>query len=255
MTDHPVLLVLVFVLGAAVGSWLNVVILRTHNQTPHWLGRSRCPHCHRTLEWWELIPVVSFIALGGRCRTCHRDLDPQYLIVELLTGVAFLIVWRAMGWTAVLLTAWLVAAAMISIAVYDARWSVIPDSFTLSLALAAILFVTLSRQPWLDSLLGGLVGATFFALQYFLSRRRWVGSGDILLGLALGLLLGWRMLGLALMGAYFLGALSASTLIILRRANHGSAMAFGPYLMLGGFLTWLWGPQVVEWYFRHAIFF
>ena len=110
------------------------------------------------------------------------------------------------------------------------------------------------KVPLIDLGYGLVAGAGFFGLQYFLSRGRWVGSGDILLGGALGLLLGWRMLGLSLMLAYFIGAIIASILLLAKLKKSQSAMAFGPYLVLGGFMAWLWGEQIINWYFNHALF-
>lgn len=244
----------VLAVGAAVGSFLNVIIIRTKTGTGWLSGRSQCPHCGQTLAWFELIPLLSFAVLRGRCRKCHQVLSWQYPIVELLTAATFWLTAAQFGWTWTLLAAWAVTATMILIAVYDARWALIPDSFTLALALAALAFGLLVDFPWIDRLLGTAAGAAFFGLQFLLSRRRWVGSGDILLGGALGLLLGWRMLGLGLMLAYLVGAMAAAGLILSRRASHRSSVAFGPYLVVGGFAAWLYGPVLIDWYFNHAIF-
>lgn len=240
--------------GAAVGSWLNVIILRLRADRQWWRGRSACPHCGAILRWWEMVPVVSYIALGGRCRKCRQALAWQYLIVEIVSAAGFILVWRQFGFSWLLPAALAVTAAMILVAVYDARWALIPDSFSGLLVGASITAALLNRLPFLDMVIGGLGGGLVFAGQHVLSRRRWVGSGDIWLGLGLGLLLGWRALLLALFLAYMGGALVAMVLIAARKLKPSSTMPFGPYLMAAGFVTWLWGERLIDWYFRHPLF-
>lgn len=254
MTTLPVFWLVILLFGAAVGSFLNVVILRTQQHRSFIRGRSHCPHCNATLSWWELLPVVSFAIQRGKCRHCSKRLSYQYLIVELLTAAAFLTVWNTFTTVDAVLLGWVIASAMILIGIYDARWSVIPDAFTIVLAIGGFGLMLVSPISLFDSLLGGLFGATFFLLQFIISKRQWVGSGDILLGAALGLLLGWRMLGLGLMLAYFLGSIVAAGLLLFRKKNQNSAIAFGPYLVIGGFLAWIWGEALVDLYFNHAIF-
>lgn len=254
MTDLPALWPVILILGAAVGSFLNVVILRTKKEQSFLRGRSHCPHCNAVLRWWELLPVVSFAIQVGRCRRCRKRLSAQYILIEILTAGAFLVVWNTYTSLAAVFIGWVVISAMILIAVYDARWSVIPDGFTIVLGVAALILTLLTPLPLVDSLIGGVLGAGFFWLQFVLSKRQWVGSGDILLGGALGILLGWRMLGLGLMIAYMLGALVASWLLLTKKKDQRSAIAFGPYLIAGALAAWIWGEQLVELYFQYAIF-
>jgi len=245
---------IVVVLGTAVGSFLNVVILRTYQDRQWWRGRSACPKCGTVLHWYELIPVLSYVALGGQCRHCRTALSRQYFIVELLTALTFVAIFAATGISSVTLFAWITASAMIALTVYDSRWSLLPDSFSIFFAATAIIVSILMHRPWLDIALGGLSGVTFFGLQFIFSKGTWVGSGDILLGLGLGLLLGWQLLALCLLLAYFSGAIVASALILSRRLQRSSTMPFGPYLLAAGFVSWQWGEQIIDWYFRHALF-
>lgn len=245
---------LIFLLGAAVGSFLNVVVLRSKQERDWIKTRSACPHCGATLAWWEMLPVVSFTIQRGRCRHCRKRLSLQYLIAEIVTGLGFLGVWFTFGFTPTeLLVGWVVVAAMVLIGLYDGRWQLIPDPYTYLLAISGLAAAWLASIAWPDIIIGGLVGAAFFAIQFQLSQGRWVGSGDILLGAALGMLLGWKLLAVALMLAYFLGAVVAVWKLATRRATRTSAMAFGPYLVLGGYIAWLWGPTIIDWYFRYAV--
>ncbi len=246
--------VIVAAVGAAIGSFLNVVILRTHQEKSWLSGRSACPHCGHVLRWYDLIPIGSFVLLGGRCRYCRHSLAQQYVIVETLTAAAFVIayIYGGVSWLTVI--SWVTLSAMILLAVYDARWSLLPDAFSLIFSAAAILVSWALGRTWQDVVLGGLIGAVFFGLQYILSRRQWVGSGDILLGLGLGLLLGWRLLLLALFLAYLSGAVVAGVMMVARKVKSSSTIAFGPYLLAGGGVSWFWGERIVNWYFQHAIF-
>jgi leader peptidase (prepilin peptidase)/N-methyltransferase len=241
--------------GASIGSFANVIIMRTHAGRSYLTGRSACPHCGRSLRWWELIPVLSFVALGGRCRTCRHRLTLQYILLECLSAAIFMTVWLRFGWTWLMPLGWVVGTVMLIIAIYDFHWSLIPDEFSIFFIIAGLASGLVARIPLWEIALGGGLGAAFFGLQHVLSRGRWVGSGDILLGLGLGLLLGWRDLLVTLVIAYLVGSVIASVQIIRHRASTKKAMAFGPYLMAAGFVVWLWGPAIVQWYLLYVIRF
>lgn len=244
---------LVAAIGAAVGSFLNVVILRTHANRPV-TGRSACPHCGRRLRGWEMVPILSWLWLRGACRRCKHRLDMQYPVVEALAAAGFVAVAWQSGWTVATITGWAVIATMILVSAYDVRWASIPDAFTAAFALAAVADVVANGRPWIDALIGAAAGGIFFGAQYLLSKRRWVGSGDIFLVAALGVLLGWRMLGLALFLAYLVGTVAAGWWLLRRRLRVSNTIPFGPWLLIGGYAAWRWGESIIEWYFAHAIF-
>lgn len=241
--------IVALLLGAAVGSFLNVIVLRTATQRSFVSGRSRCSHCGRTLSWYELIPIGSFVLLGGRCRTCKKTLSVQYLLMEVLTATSFILVWMRFGWSLMTVAGWFVTSALLLIALYDARWSLIPDSFTITLAVATVSALILGPIDIVGSLLGIAVGAGIFWLQYAVSRGAWVGSGDIFLGGVLGVLLGWRLMLGALGVSYILGALT--TIPILLRGGGKKMIPFGPFLALGSWIVWLWGANLWQWYLLH----
>ena len=237
-------------IGAAVGSFLNVVVLRTASKEKFTHGRSKCPTCGHTLSWYELIPVISFLGLGGRCRSCKKTLSLQYLIVETVTAAVFMAAWVTFGYVWMTPIVWVVSSAMICIALYDARWSLIPDSFTITLGIVALGALLYQRADPLDHVVGVGIGLALFGLQYLLSRGQWIGSGDIFLGGVLGGLLGWRATlgGFAL--AYILGAIFALPLL-LKKHQAKQAIPFGPFLLLGAWVAWLWGPALWQWYLLH----
>ena len=241
--------ILSLIFGALIGSFLNVIVLRTAGHRSFMTGRSRCPNCGRTLTWFELVPVFSYVMLGGRCRTCKKNISLQYVLMEVLTATTFAIVWLRFGWSLMTVTGWLVTATLLIIAVYDARWSLIPDGFTASLVVAAATVTILGPVNWLNIFLGVVIGAGVFFFQYLVSRGTWVGSGDVLLGGALGLLLGWRLVLGAIGLSYILGAVVAMPLLL--RGGAKKMMPFGPFLALGSWLVWLWGAWLWQWYLLH----
>lgn len=255
LIEPAALLTAAALFGLAIGSFLNVIIIRTHLATSPWRGRSRCVQCGHGIAWYDNIPLVSFTWLRGRCRHCRTTLSWQYPLVEAGTAIVFLVVAQQFGMTWWTLWAWMVSALMIAIAVYDARWSLLPDSFTIALAIAGFGFTLASGASLLSLLIGAAAGVAFFGLQYLISRGRWVGSGDILLGGALGIMLGWRMLAVSLQISYLIGALVASILLLIRRQTAKGAMAFGPFLVLGAWVVWLWGSVMVDWFFSHVYFY
>lgn len=244
--------VLVALLGAALGSFLNVVVVRTHLGQSFLAGRSHCPHCNHPLHWYEMIPLLSYTVMGGRCRHCRTMITLQYLLMEALTAAAFIAVYLRFGWSWASLAGWGVVAGLLLIALYDARWSLIPDEFTITAGIAALLFGLVTAHDWIDMALGALLGGGFFLAQYVVSRKRWVGSGDIFLGVALGILLGWRMMALALLLSYLLGSIGAIPALIRRHGAMNQTIAFGPYLVAAAFVAWLWGPSLVQWYLTYA---
>lgn len=239
---------LAFVFGACVGSFLNVVTLRTHAGTSFVRGRSQCPACHRSLGGWELIPIIGFLLLRGQCRTCKAKISPQYPLVEAIGGLLFVasvIVWFLGGWSWPWLVRALVASSfLLLLSVYDTKYGELPDQFTLP---AAVVFAALSlwitRDPG-SVFLGALIGAGWFWIQHVVSQGRWVGDGDSRLGLALGALVGFPLVVVGLGAAYISASLFAIPLLITGRVTKKSRIPFGPFLALGAWFALLFWPFV-----------
>ncbi|PIR49004.1 prepilin peptidase [Candidatus Peregrinibacteria bacterium CG10_big_fil_rev_8_21_14_0_10_55_24] len=235
--------VVLFVLvGALLGSFGNVLTLRLPRGESIG-GRSHCPHCSRVLRAWELIPVVSFMLLRGRCSTCHGRIAWRYPMVEVSSAGLFLLALSlAPGVEAAALLAlslWL----LLLIAIIDAQVQGIPDvlNFTLLIVAGAYAFVVGTPELFPPLLTGG-----FFFFQWAVSRGRWTGSGDIILGTGIGLLLptvGHALLMLAC--SYILGAGVATVLLLSGRSKRTDHLAFAPFLALGTLLTLLWGDVML----------
>lgn len=233
---------LFFIVGIVLGSFGNVLIIRLP-VCKSIRGRSECPLCHHPLSLVELIPILSYIFLRGRCKHCSAPISIIYPLVELASGLLFLV--AAITELSLLTAAFLALALwlLLLITIVDARTKGIPDIFNFPLLLVGVAYSSVAGT---NPLSGILMGAGFFAVQWLLSFGRWVGSGDIILAAGIGALLGtWQMTLVMLFFAYVLGALIASVLLLTGKVNRKSHLAFGPFLALGAVLTLLFGEPMI----------
>ncbi|OHB24233.1 MAG: hypothetical protein A2542_02510 [Parcubacteria group bacterium RIFOXYD2_FULL_52_8] len=256
---------LVFAFGLVIGSFLNVVIFR-YNTGKTLGGRSQCFSCNRSLVWYELVPLVSFLVLRGRCRHCKSKLSLQYYLVELLTAVVCTLTVARLFELGYLTTAifsgslvlglhLLVVALLVVIAVYDYRHKIIPDGIVYAFILAALGRVILSFSqmpsltPWYVDIVSGALLALFFAALWYFSKGRWMGFGDAKLVLGIGWFLPFTQNVAAVLVAFWLGAVVGLVMIaiskLLKRHGHvvsmSSEVPFAPFLILGFFLVFLFG--------------
>lgn len=239
--------ILIFVLGAIVGSFLNALIWRLSVGESVVRGRSYCTACRHVLCAKDLIPLVSFFLLRRMCRYCMEPISWRYPILEAVTGVLFVMVYAASPDGVVfLIRDWFFISVLLVLFVYDLRWSLLPDSVTLpaiGIGLAFQLILFPSHILWFA--LAALVGAGFFAAQYVLSWGAWVGGGDIRLGGLMGVMVGWPGIILALFIAYIVGAAVALSLLALKLKNRKSAIPFGPFLAGATALVLLYGDSLL----------
>ncbi len=258
------ILVLVAIIGLVFGSFLNALVFRTHADIPM-TGRSKCMKCEVPINARDLVPVLSFLLLRGRCRSCKEEISWQYPLIEIATAVAFVLLAlplvspinpEAMP----VLVATFIAQAtivlfLIIIFVYDLQYSYILDRFTFPAMILAVIFnMSLPSFGWtylpmpLSMLIGAAVIGGFFLMQYLVSRGRWIGGGDIRMGVFMGLWLGVERGLLALLISYVVGALVGIVLLLTRRKGLQSHIPLGTFLALGTFIAMLWGWQIIEWY-------
>ena len=233
-----------FLFGAAIGSFLNVVICRLQTRESFVHGRSHCPRCRAKLHWHDLLPIVSFMCLGGKCRYCRRTISWRYLFIEIITGALF-VLGAVSGLGSAQFLLYLVAVSFfIILFVYDSETYIVPDSVSLPAVVVIFLLNLAGGANWVSLLAGMLLGGGWFLAQFILSRGRWVGGGDIRLGLLIGALVGFPLVGLSLMIAYVGGSLIAVGLMLGRRAKFGSRLPFATFLLPAALITWLWGNQI-----------
>lgn len=243
-----------FILGTAVGSFLNVVIDRMA-QGKSILGRSVCDACGRTLGVLDLVPILSFSILRARCRYCGFSLSWQYPLVEAGTGLifagAFWVLVRegrldpvSLGYTFFVLSVLIVAG------VFDLKFSLIPTGFVFAASLAALFYnyFSWSSLEFVRGTAGAGVIAAPFLLLVVLSRGRAMGSGDVPLAFLIGLFLGFGKGLLAIFLGFVLGGVVSVLLLASGRRKIGSTVPFGPFLAAGAIISFFWGVKIMEWY-------
>lgn len=272
LQSSPVILMsLVGLLGLMVGSFLNVVVVRLPRMLENsWRHEAReilslpkrpqsrlslsyppstCPSCSRGIKPWENIPVLSWIALGGRCGGCRASISVQYPLVELLTSLVSVICAWHFGWGPHLVAALMLTWALVALTVIDLRTMLLPDVITLPLMWLGLL---LALAPVFTDLSGAVIGAaagylslwSVYHLFRLLTGKEGMGYGDFKLLAALGAWMGWQALpGIILMSSV-VGAVVGITLIVARGRDRQLPIPFGPYLAAAGWLWLLWGDTL-----------
>jgi leader peptidase (prepilin peptidase)/N-methyltransferase len=238
--------------GLLLGSFLNVLIHRLPRDESPWRGRSQCPHCRRTIRWFENVPVVSFLALGGRCAGCRAPISWRYPAVEILAALAAVVCVRAFGWTAAAGANFLFLATLLAIACIDWKHMIIPDELSLGLLVVGVgLSLTVLEQPWWRGLAGAAVGAGFVAgVAWVYKRTRGIegmGFGDVKMAGMMGAFLGPGQVLLAIFVAAFLGSVYGG-LVVARGGTRRSMVAFGTFLAAAAALCVFFGDQFAGWY-------
>lgn len=257
--------VMIFVFGAIIGSFLNVVIYRMHTGKSI-NGRSHCMSCGTSLEWYDLFPMLSYIMLRARCRACTARIPSRYFIIELLTAIAFVILWNLFQTNLVLfaINAVLVST-LIVLAVYDVRHTIIPDELTLIVGGVALVFLgygysgTRDIAQILYSIIGGVSAGLFFWGLWYVSKGRWIGYGDAKLAFPLGIIVGAYGAFSMVVLSFWIGA-GVSLLIlglqhIIKKGKTSllfpqhtltikSEVPFAPFLILGFLLVHLFYADI-----------
>lgn len=241
-------MILALLFGFIIGSFLNVVIARVPARKSLWRPGSACPGCDVSIAWHDNIPLLSFVALRGRCRRCGITIPWRYPIVEATTGVLFAFAYSQFGPTTDFAAAALFLSMLIAITGIDLQHQIIPDVISLPGIVAGFVAnVASARVPWIDSALGIVVGGGAF-LVIILASGGGMGGGDMKLGAMLGAFLGWKVVLLAIFVAVVLGGALAVALIALGLRGRKDPIPFGPFLAAGGAVSLFWGERMVRWY-------
>lgn len=262
MFPFSLLLIFLFLLGLAVGSFLNALIYRLHTGESVLKGRSKCPRCQHELKWIDLIPVVSFLMLKARCRYCHQPISWQYPLVEMMTGILFMLAglvqiqsWELWGVTFTgvlyLIVGLFMIAVFVLIAIYDLRHYLILDKVVIpALVVAVVAAIFLPEIPiWQALLSSGVIGG-FFLFLVLLSKEKWMGWGDVKLGFLIGLVLPWPQTLLLLLVAFVGGSVIALLLVAFKVKGMKDAIPFGTFLAAAAIVMLIWGQQMTDWYMR-----
>lgn len=242
-----------FILGLLIGSFLNVCIYRIPAGVSIVSPPSRCPHCGSSIRWYQNIPILSFLILGGKCGSCRAGISWRYPAIEALTGALFVLVFISFDMSAATAVYWLFVAALVVITFIDLDHQIIPD--VISLPGIVVGFLCSFAVPWLswrDSLLGILLGGGslyLVAFLYeFLTKKEGMGGGDIKLLAMLGAFLGWKAILPIIFISSLIGSLVGVPLMLVKKADSKLAIPFGPFLALGALIYLFWGPQLIAWY-------
>lgn len=245
---------LIIIYGLIIGSFLNVCIYRIPKaESIAWPG-SHCPKCSDKLSWYDNIPLFSWIFLGGRCRYCKEPISKQYPIVEALNAILYIIMYLKFGLSLDFIFYSLISSLLLVITFIDLHEMIIPDIlvvviFILSILHKIIMYFMGNSPEILNSVLGlFLAGGLFLAI--VLLSRGGMGGGDVTLIGALGFVIGWRKILLTIFLSFILGSIISIFLLATKIKTRKDPIPFGPFIILGFFLTVLWGQAIIDWYFR-----
>ncbi len=245
--------ILIFILGASVGSFLSVIVAR-FGKDQFLTGRSRCPNCNKNIPSTDLIPILSYLIRAGKCRHCRESISPTYPFIEIITGVSFLLLYLAVGqsWLLLIINA-AIAACLILIIFIDARIFIIPDEVLVILICLSIVrhLIVGSFSP--ISILVGLLLGGIFAILYIISKGEWAGLGDAKLSFTIGFLFGYP-LGIAVfLGAIWVGAIIGICFILFKRASLKTALPFGTFLASMALIALIFAHELQ--FINHILFF
>lgn len=243
----------VFVLGAVIGSFLNVCIHRIPLKESIVFPASHCPKCGKALRWYHNIPVLSFLVLKGRCRFCAQRITWRYPLVELLNAAFYTAVFHISGFSLTSLVLWCFLSALIVITFVDIDHRIIPD--VISLPGVILGFCASFILPWVsfqDSLLGILLGGgSLFAVAYLyalFTGKEGMGGGDIKLLAMIGAFLGYKAVLPVIFLSSLMGTAVGLPLMLLKKADGRLAIPFGPFLALASVVYLFFGHHLISWY-------
>ncbi|MGI9036574.1 MAG: prepilin peptidase [Pyrinomonadaceae bacterium] len=273
-----------FALGSIIGSFLNVVIYRVPNELSVVFPNSACPKCGQNINFYDNIPVLSWLFLSGKCRNCKNAISPRYPAVELLTGLFFVLVFWQIGFNPFLPVALVFVSAIIALIFIDAENMILPDVITYPLLVFEFLvrlifpifigaqyFTDIRTFPltyfqdsplWLVSLVGAGLGALIGGGSLWLVGEIWkrlrgveaMGLGDVKMMFAVGALLGWKLAFLSIFLGAFSGAFIGVVAIVRQKdKNLQTMIPFGIFLGIGSIIALLFGDAIINWYFESFI--
>ena len=238
--------IVIFIFGITIGSFLNVCIYRIPLHQSIVTVSSHCMTCGRKLKWYDMIPVFSWLLLGGKCRNCKSKISRQYPVIESLNGILYVVICLVNGMDLFSLIYCLMTSALLTLSLIDWRTYEIPPGINAFLFILGVAAAVLDRGNLLSHLAGMVCVSGFLGILYLISRGRAIGGGDIKLMFACGLILGWKQIILAFLLGCIIG--SVIHLIRIRVQGEGHVLAMGPYLSAGIFLAALWGNAWISWY-------
>lgn len=254
MAEIPSTVVMLYMLliGLCVGSFLNVVIYRLPLGQSLVSPGSRCPKCGYALRWYDNIPVLSWAALAGRCRQCRTPISIQYPVVEVVTGLLFLLVAWLTPAGPLLISRLILVAILVALFGIDLEHQILPNTITLPGMVVGLMFSAIAPPGWQDALLGAVLGAGVLygiaAAYYAVRREDGLGMGDVKMLAMIGAFLGWKAVLVTLVLSSFSGAILGMALTAAQRGGMKLALPFGTFLAVGALAAMLAGEPLIAWY-------
>jgi len=248
-----VIRLVLFVAGAVLGSFLNVLIYRVPRRQSIVRPASSCPSCGERIRPWDNIPLVSYAALRGRCRGCGTHISARYPIVELISALVPVALFQTYGLGPGLWVYWPLSCVLIVLSFVDLDERIIPDRVTIpGLAIGLVAAPLAGLTSWGGSFLGAVVGGGVLYLVALLGaavfRKDSMGGGDIKLAAMLGAFMGWQPVAVSLFVAFFVGSVAGGIAIAVKGRDWDRTVPFGPFIALGAFVGLVWGREIVLFY-------
>lgn len=239
-----------FLFGIVFGSFFNVVGLRVPKKESFHNDRSYCPNCKKTLRFYELIPVVSYVIQGGKCRNCKQPISIIYPAIELATGILFVFAYIQLGISLELITALLFTSLLMIIFVSDIKYMLIPDKILLFfLPFIIVMRIVSPIDPWYDAIIGAVVGFVLLAI-IIIASKGGMGAGDMKLFGVLGIVLGlWKVLLTFFLAALF-GAVIGGLFMLFNKVKKRQPIPFGPFIVLAALITYYYGDKIISLYLQ-----
>ena len=242
-----------FILGTVVGSFLNVCICRLPEGKSIVSPPSACPKCGQQIRWYENIPIISFLVLRAKCRSCSLPISWRYPLVEALNGLLTLLLFLKFGVSLSFLALFIFCSSLVVITFIDLDHQIIPDEISLPGIVIGFLFaIFLPWNGWFNSLLGILLGGGSLFLVAWgyekLTGKEGMGGGDIKLLAMMGAFLGWRSVLFIIFAASLIGSVIGITAMLVQKKDGKLAIPFGPFLAFGAILYIFYGRQIIFWY-------
>jgi len=253
MAPIVIFYIFAFIFGAVVGSFLNVCICRLPKNESIVFPPSHCPTCDYRIPWYDNVPIISYLILRGKCRSCNSRISIQYPLVELVTALLTLFLFMRFGPTFVFLVLFLFCSAMVVVTFIDLEHQIIPDVISLPGIVAGFIFSFFIPQiGWLNSLIGIVVGGGSLWLvasgYELLTKKEGMGGGDIKLLAMMGAFFGWKAIPFIIFVSSLVGSVIGVTVMLIRKKDAKLAIPFGPFLALGAVLYIFFGSQLIHLY-------
>lgn len=243
------MILFIFILGLLIGSFLNVCIYRIPREESISYPPSHCTNCSSRIKWYDLIPVVSFIFLKGKCRNCSEKISIKYPVIELVTGILFVCTYFKYGFTVELVKYCLLLSLLIVIGIIDYSTTDVYLKTTLTGAIIGLIFIiinVISGNGFIDDVYGALIGGGLISL--IILTTHGMGWGDAEICFMCGLFLGWKLTLLMFFLSFIIGGISGVILIVSKRKTRKDYIPFGPFISIAAVIAILLGNEIISLY-------